>query len=431
MSAPVEPPAGAGRPRAVEKGLIAQMLILRNGTVITMKDPVKADPRTADLVVEDGLIAALGAEAAGAGTCASAEVIDLTGKYVLPGLIDAHCHLTYSGALISEEVARTDKERTIHAVNNAFVTLLSGVTTCRDPGGVDHIDVAVRDAVRAGLIHGPRVVAGGQMIGMTGGHGWFFGCEADGRDGVRRAARLQIKAHTDWVKFMASGGFAEVGEQPGAAQLNEDEMAAGIEEAHKAGKRTAAHAHSAVAIKNAVRAGIDSVEHASFPDDEAIEMLLKRDVYIDPTFSIYWKMIQHGAEYKIAPELIEMVRRAWDVKVERFLAAHRAGVKVAAGTDSGSPAGRHGDFQAELERFVDVGLSPYGALRIGTVGSAGLLGLDGMIGTIERGKRADLIVLSACPLEDITAARRVELVIKDGRVHRVGKDSITLPALSG
>ncbi|MHB0884882.1 MAG: metal-dependent hydrolase family protein [Bacillota bacterium] len=402
------------------------MLVLKNARVLTMKDAAKTPPVAADVLIDGANIAGVGS---GLAAPAGAEVIDLAGQYVLPGLIDAHCHFTYSGGLIEEDVRQTTQERVVHAVNNVFVTLMSGVTTVRDPGGVDHIDVTIRDGVRTGLIYGPRVIAGGQMIAMTGGHGWFFGTEADGPEGVRAAARRQIKARTDWVKFMASGGFAEAGEQPGSAQLDMEEMAAGVREATKAGRRTAAHAHSAAAIKNAVLAGIDSVEHASFMDDEVIDLILKRGVYITPTFSIYHKMIRDGSRFGLKDELIELVRQAWDLKVERFLKAYRAGVKVASGTDSGSPTGFHGNFADELELLVKVGLTPYEALRIATVNSSTMLGLQDQIGTVEAGKRADLIVLPEDPLGDVArAVRGVRMVFKDGQAYRVGGDTVSLPA---
>lgn len=354
-------------------------------------------------------------------------MVDLRGKYVLPGLIDSHCHITYSGGHIEEELRLGSHERTLRAAHNAFLVLLSGVTTIRDPGGVDHIDIAVRNMINAGRLYGPRVVAGGQMIAMTGGHGWFFGLEADGPNEVRRAARKQIKAGCDWVKFMASGGFAELTEDPGAAQLDLDELKAGVNEAKKAGKKTAAHAHSATAITNAVQAGIDSIEHGSFMDDETIQLLLTHNVFVVPTFSIYHKMIEKGIEKGLAPAIVDLTKRSWDMKVERLLKAYKAGVKIVAGTDSGSPTAPHGDFAAELEILVKIGLTPYEALRTATANASQMLGLDREIGTIEAGKRADLTVLSDDPLKNISATRRVEAVFKDGNLYTIHDGELTLP----
>ena len=397
---------------------------LKNASVITMTVQGTGKSQIVDVVLENGRISRVEQNAE---IPSGAEVIDLRGKYVLPGLIDSHCHITYSGGHIQEEVWLESHERTLRAAHNAFLVLLSGVTTIRDPGGVDHIDVAVRNMINAGRLYGPRVVAGGQMIAMTGGHGWFFGLEADGPDEVRRAARKQIKAGCDWVKFMASGGFAELTEDPSAAQLDLDELRAGVNEAKKAGKKTAAHAHSPAAITNAVQAGVNSIEHGSFMDDETSQLLLSHNVFVVPTFSIYHKMIEKGIEKGLAPAIVDLTKRCWDMKVERFLKAYKAGVKMVAGTDSGSPTAPHGDFPAELEILVKIGLSPYEALRTGTVNAAQMLGLDREIGTIEAGKRADLTVLSDDPLKNISATRRVEAVFKDGSLYTIHEGELTLP----
>lgn len=260
-------------------------------------------------------------------------------------------------------------------------------------------------------------LAAGQMICMTGGHGWFYGLEADGPDAVRRAARVQIKARSDWVKFMASGGFAEAGEQPGAVQLDLVELTAGVQEARKVGLPTAAHAHGAEAIKNVLRAGIDSVEHASFPDDEAIELMLKTGAFIVPTFTVYYKMKELGPSQGLDPYLIDLVNRSWERKLERFAVMWKAGVPVAAGSDNGSPLAPHGDIVTELQLLVQAGLTPYDALAAATVNAARLLRLDAEIGTVEPGKRADLVILGADPLQDVQAARRVHSVMKDGRLY--------------
>jgi imidazolonepropionase-like amidohydrolase len=258
------------------------------------------------------------------------------------------------------------------------------------------------------------------MITMTGGHGWFFGQETDGPDAVRRAVRERIKVRTDWVKFMASGGFAEEGEQPASSQLDPDELAAGVHEARKAARPTCAHAHGATAIKDCLRAGIDSIEHASFLDREAIDLLLERQAWIVPTFSIYYKMKETGAAHHLTPFIIDLVKRSWDRKVASFVEAHRAGVRFAAGSDNGSPAAPHPDIATEIEILVRIGLRPYEALQAATVFAARLLRLDEEIGTIEVGKRADLVVVAKDPLRDVSAVRSSDAVIGDGRWY--GRD---------
>lgn len=394
-------------------------LLLKNATVISMTGP-DTPARPADVLVENGRISRIAPPGGGAGRPAAdgGSVFDLGGAYVMPGLIDAHCHITLSGGLVEAELAHDPRTRILRAADNARRTLLAGITTIRDTCGLDDSDVLLRDAIAAGHVPGPRIVACGRMITMTGGHGWFYGQEVDGPDAVRRAVRERIKARTDWVKFMASGGFAEEGEQPASSQLDADELEAGVREAAKAGRKTCAHAHGAPAIKNCLRAGIDSIEHASFLDREAIDLLRQRNGFIVPTFSIYYKMKETGADHDLPAYVVELARRAWDLKVERFLDAYRAGVRVAAGSDNGSPAASHPDIATELEIFVRIGLSPYEALRAATADAAALLGLDEEIGTLEPGRRADLIVLKDNPLSDVSAVRGVAGVFKDGVVIR-------------
>jgi imidazolonepropionase-like amidohydrolase len=387
-------------------------MLLRNATVISMVGPEPQKGTAADVLIADGRIVGVGPSLAPRG---SDRTVDLTGKYLLPGLIDAHTHITISGGLVEQELAYDPRVRVLRAADNARRTLLAGITTIRDTCGLDDSDVVLRDAVRAGHALGPRIVACGRMITMTGGHGWFFGQETDGPDAVRRAVRERIKARTDWVKFMASGGFAEEGEQPASSQLDPDELAAGVHEARKAARRTCAHAHGAAAIKDCLRAGIDSIEHASFLDREAIDLLLERRAWIVPTFSIYYKMKETGAAHGVPPFVIDLVNRSWDRKVASFLEAHRAGVRFAAGSDNGSPAAPHPDIATELEILVRIGLRPYEALQAATVSAARLLDLADVVGTIEVGKRADLAVLSADPLADVSAVRSVEALVHDGR----------------
>lgn len=395
-------------------------VLLKDAAVVSMAGPDAAAARPADVLIEDGRIGRV-VPPQGAGPIAAADggpTLDLHGAYVMPGLIDAHCHITLSGDLVEAELAHDPRTRILRAADNARRTLLAGITTIRDTCGLNDSDVLLREAIAAGKIPGPRIVACGRMITMTGGHGWFYGQEVDGPDEVRRAVRERIKVRTDWVKFMASGGFAEEGEQPASTQLDADELTAGVREAAKAGRKTCAHAHGAPSIKNCLRAGIDSIEHASFMDRETIDLLRERNGFIVPTFSIYYKMKETGADHHLPASVVELARRAWDLKVERFRDAYRAGVRVAAGSDNGSPAAAHPDIATELEIFVRIGLSPYQALRAATADAATLLGLDAEIGTVEPGKRADLIVLKDNPLSEVSAVRRVAGVIQDGHIIR-------------
>ena len=405
-------------------------MLLKNATVISMAGPEAQPwpPPTSSSRTEGSR--RIGPRLTPRG---AARVVDLSGKYLLPGLIDAHTHITISGGLVEEELAYDPRVRVLRAADNARRTLLAGITTIRDTCGLDDSDVVLRDAIRSGHLVGPRIVACGRMITMTGGHGWFYGQETDGPDAVRRAVRERIKVRTDWVKFMASGGFAEEGEQPASSQLDPDELAAGVHEARKAARKTCAHAHGATAIKDCLRAGIDSIEHASFLDREAIDLLLERQSFIVPTFSIYYKMKETGAAHHLPPFVIELVNRSWDRKVASFLEAYRAGVRVAAGSDNGSPAAPHPDIATEIEILARIGLGPYQALQAATASAARLLDLGDEIGTIETGKRADLVVLSADPLREISAVRSVEAVIHDGQWYgrEAGFDAPVAAAAAG
>ncbi len=405
---------GTSRRRRRSKRQMATQMLLRHATVISMTG---SDPSTADVLVEDGTITRVAAEIRAPG---DARVVELEGKYLLPGLIDAHCHITISGGLIADELSLDPRTRILRAAHNAAMTLRAGITTIRDTCGLDDSDILLRDAIHAGILTGPRIIACGRMITMTGGHGWFYGQEVDGADAVRRAVRERVKARADWVKFMASGGFGEEGEQPAASQLDLDELTAGVREARKAGRRTCAHAHGAASIKHALQAGIDTIEHASFLDQEAIDLLRNRGAFIVPTFSIYHKMREAGPGLHLLPYLVELVNRSWDAKVASFIEAYRAGIPIAAGSDNGSPVAPHPDIATELELFVGFGLSPYEALRTATTNAARLLDLGDTIGTIEPGKRADMVALSQDPLRDIAAVRMVSTVVQNGRCYEPG-----------
>jgi imidazolonepropionase-like amidohydrolase len=405
------------------------VIVLEGAQVLTMHPGQPTSWQVTDLAVQDGRIVALGAGVDPAG----AVRYDLSGHYIVPGLIDMHCHLTYSGETVEEQLLQTIQERSMHAVHNAGVTLRSGVTTCRDPGAIDHIDIALRDAMAAGRVEGPNLRTAGRMIAMTGGHGWFIGVEGDGPEEIRKLVRTEIKARADWIKFMASGGFAEPHENPEAVQLDQDEMAAGVHEARKAGRKTTAHAHPAQAMKNAILAGVDSLEHASFPDSECIDLLLERGVAICPTFRIYYQMKEHGLEVGLRAAVVDTTRRLWDRKVECFQRCLQAGVRVVAGTDSGSPGGYHGDLAQELELFVRFGMPAHDALRAATYDAAALLGMEAEVGSLALGKRADLVVLADDPLRDPGALRSRLAVMKDGRFVPGGarEGQTTLPPAAG
>ena len=250
---------------------------------------------------------------------------------------------------------------------------------------------------------------------MTGGHGWFLGREADGPEAVRHAVRDEMKAGAGCVKLMASGGVYGHAEEPGSPQLTVEEMRAGVEEAHKAGRKVAAHAYSVQAIENALDAGVDSVEHGSFIDQKTARRMRESGTYLVPTMSVYAAMDARGPELG-APEYIRRkTAEVRDASREAFRLAHEAGVKIAAGTDCGAPGHPHGTLPEELGLMVEAGATPLQAIRFGTSAAADLLGL-GEIGTLEPGKRADLLAVGGDPTGDIGTLGDVRLVLREGSV---------------
>ena len=255
------------------------------------------------------------------------------------------------------------------------------------------------------------------MICITGGHGWQVGCEADGPDEVRRAARKQIKAGVDCVKFMATGGVLTKGGRPGVPQLQLEELKAGIEEAHKVSLRTAAHSQGPEGSRNAVLAGIDSIEHGVALSEETIEEMVKRNVFLVPTFSAPVNIMAKGEEAGIPKEFVEKTKRVEDEHIRSVFRAKKAGVKIAMGTDAGTPFNQHGENPSELVYMTDFGFSAEEALLSATSTAAELLGLEGRIGTIAVGKLADLLIVEGNPLEDIrvlTDPGRIVAVFKEG-----------------
>lgn len=365
------------------------------------------------VVVEHGRIVSVGplADARGAG-----DMEDLGDVTLLPGLIDAHVHLVWSASAEPHQLVDTESRAltTLRCASNCERQLRAGVTTVRDVGSTDGLAVEIGLAVEKGVLSGPRVVASGRAVAMTGGHGWFLGREADGADAVRRAVREEIKSGATCIKLMASGGVYGGGEEPGSPQLSVEEMRAGVEEAHKAGRRVAAHAYSGEAINNALEAGVDSIEHGSFLDSETARHMAERETYLVPTMSVYEAMSEKGEELG-SPEYI--TRKTAEVLAstrEGLARALEAGVKVAAGTDCGAPGHPHGTLAQELRLISESGAGPAGALDAGTRAAADLLGLAGEVGTLEPGKRADLIAVGGDPLTDIGVLEDVRLVVRNG-----------------
>ena len=346
------------------------------------------------------------------------EVLDLAGKTVMPGMINAHTHLCLDGSPDSDAAwrARSLTENVLVTANHARATLRAGVTTVRDLGGLDLVDLGMRDSINAGLVPGPRMLVSGRLLCMTGGHGWSFGREVDGPAEARKGAREQLKAGADVIKVMATGGVMTRGVEPGSAQLTYEEMRAAVEEAEKAGKITATHAQGTAGIKAAIRAGIGSIEHGFFLDSEAIDMMLEREVFFVPTLAALYYILQAGTEAGIPAFMVEKSRRAEEAQLDSFRRAREAGVLIAAGNDGGTPFNTSDNLAGELECMVRTGMDPAEALDAAHGQGAKLLRLEDEIGTVEAGKLADLVVLDADPLADISAVRQVYMVVKGGQV---------------
>src|SRR5882724_3135534 len=386
------------------------------------------------VVVTGGKIAGVGAQAAIPG---GAETIDLGDATLLPGFIDAHTHLTsmYSDDWkqnLIDGLQKTVAERALDASANARVTLMAGFTTVRDVGSSDFLDVGLRNAIRDGVVPGPRMLVTVHALGSTGGHcdhsGGFrpglFGRETDPLDGVingpdqaRYAVRLDHKYGADMIKVCATGGVLSLTDDVDTPQLTQDELNAIVDEAHALRRKTAAHAHGAEGAKRAIRAGIDSIEHGTFLDDEALDMMKQKGTYYVPTLMAAQglsEQIQKGVP--IPPAIKVKADDAIAHVHQTFQKAIAKGVKIGLGTDAAVyPHGRNAE---EFHQMVDLGMKPIDALKAGTSSDADLLGLSSKIGTLETGKLADVVAVPGDPLENIRQTEHVFFVMKEGVVYR-------------
>src|SRR5437868_13335835 len=346
------------------------------------------------------------------------QTLDMGTLTLLPGLIDCHVHLVWNGSHDPKVIMlRESAEKTaIRALLHAFEELMHGVTTVRDVGGPYKATLAVRDAIREGLFIGPRILAAGLAIQMTSGHARHLGLEVDGPHEARKGVRTMLRADVDLMKLMATGGVYTQGEEPGSPQLTVEEMRAAVEEAHKAGRKVAAHAEGLQGILNALEAGVDTIEHGNFLDEGAVQRMVAGGQILVPTISPFYRMAQLGTEGGI-PEYA--ARKARQVVAGSFHAVELAkagGVPIAAGTDDGSPKLPHGVLVYELELLVRAGLSAGEALSSATTVAAQACGLANQVGTLEAGKSADFIGIWGDPLNDISTLRNIDTVVIGGRL---------------
>ena len=373
----------------------------------------------ATIVLEGSRIAAVGPDSL-VKIPQGARVLDGKGKTLLPGLIDCHVHYCLDAGPDSIRSLEHDDPAitAVKAVAHARVTLEAGITTVRDVGSRDYISIAVTRAIRAGIVPGPRTLNAGLAICMTGGHAWFIGRQADGPDEIVKAVREQIRAGADVIKFIATGGVLTPGGSPGASQLTFEELRAGVEEASRAGRRVAAHAHGAEGMKNAIRAGVHSIEHGTLLDQEALDLFLAHKTFLVPTLSAIQSGLEHGKSGGMPDHAIEKCAMLVDSLRANFRKVAKTGVRIAMGTDAGTPFNPHGRNAQELRRMVHLGLTPMQAIKAATSSAATLLGLDQEIGTLEAGKQADLLLVNGNPLDDIALLEepsRIEWVIQSGK----------------
>ncbi len=351
-----------------------------------------------------------------------ARVIDVGSRHVLPGLIDAHVHLTIEGGP-SGTYEHDETYGILMTLAAAQRTLAAGFTTARDLGGRNLIEFSVRRAIEDGVFAGPRMVLAGRIVSMTSaGAPYWPGMyrEADGPDEVRKAVREQLKHGADVVKVMATGSAMTPGEQP-VAQYTVDEMRAAVEEAHKAGKPVAAHASGITGIRNALEAGVDHIEHGSclHEDPAAIAFMAAHGIFLVPTLKAFAVAVARGTDAGIPGWMVEQNRDESENSILSLKRAIAAGVRIALGTDAGGPLNRHGENADELVYMVEAGMSPMQAIVAATRTAAECIGLADRVGTLEPGKLADLLVVSGDPLADIavlTNPQAIDLVFKGGVV---------------
>jgi imidazolonepropionase-like amidohydrolase len=389
----------------------AHMLDVKTGKTLTGQT----------IVIQGDKIASVGVDAQ---VPAGATVIELPNATVLPGLIDAHTHITFTPNFGYSRLAISVPREALTGARNAKVTLEAGFTTIRNVGAGGYADVALRDAVNAGDVPGPRMLVSGPALSITGGHcdnnllpfdyHATNGGVADGVEAVQHKTREIIKYGADLIKVCATGGVLSKGDNPQHSQYTLDEMKAIVTDAHRLGRKVAAHAHGAEGIRWASMAGVDSIEHGSYIDDAAIAEMKKNGTYLVPTLYLMDWFFENAEKIGTPPDLIAKGREVMPAARKNVARAFAAGVKVGFGTDAAVYP--HGLNAHEFGVMVKLGLTPLQAIQSATINDADLLGWSDRVGTIEPGKWADIIAVDSDPLADVTTLERVKFVMKGGEV---------------
>lgn len=420
--------------------LAAAALALNAADAPTVIKAARMFDGKSDRVVSPGLIVVEGGRISGVGATAKipagAQTIDLGDSTILPGFMDAHTHLSMPYYLDYRQgeldaLKKPVAERALIASENARVTLMAGFTTVRDVGSSDLIDVGLRNAINAGKIVGPRMLVSVHALGSTGGHcdpqaGFFpnlFGHEAGIADGVidspeaaRLAVRYNIKYGADVIKTCATGGVLSLTDDVDTPQLTQAELDALVDEAHALRRKTAAHAHGATGAKRAIRAGIDSIEHGTFLDDEAMRMMKERGTYYVPTMMAIEGVRENLTDGYLPPAIEKKARLAMQSLHDTVTKAVQMQLKIALGTDAAVYP--HGKNAGEFAQLVSCGMKPIDALKAGTSVDAELIGVADRTGTLEPGKFADVVAVPGNPADDIKVAQKVLFVMKEGQIYR-------------
>jgi imidazolonepropionase-like amidohydrolase len=410
---PIREASGGGGRRVIVRG--ARILDVRTGRMSTDQAIAIQDGKIVRLVPQAQVVAAAGTE-----------VIDLPHTTLLPGFIDLHVHLTFEPENAGyDQLGISLPRETLTGAKNAKKTVLAGFTTVRNVGANGYSDVALRDAIAAGELLGPRVVPAGLALSITGGH-----CDqnllpfdvhstlpsgvADGVSGVQKKVREQIKFGADVIKVCATGGVLSAGDDPKTSQYSLEELRAIVLDAHRLGRRVAAHAHGGEGIRLAVEAGVDTIEHGTYVDDLAIGAMKARGTYLVPTLMAAgdW-FVENAEKLRLTPDMVAKAKEVATHGTAARARAFKAGVRFAFGTDAGAVP--HGENAQEFLELVKIGMTPLQAIQTATINAADALGWADRVGAIEPGKWADIVGVEGDPLKDVGVLKHVTFVMKGGQ----------------